>query len=77
MLIIWKALVTYLDQNMRAGRGIALRNFGAFTFDIQTELPKIARPRDRSVGRGRYGNLETERAERKKVHHLRYLLISL
>ena len=75
MLIIWKALVTYLDQNMRAGRGIALRNFGAFTFDIQTELPKIARPRDRSVGR--YGNLETDRAQRKKVHHLRYLLISL
>ena len=75
MLIIWKALITYLDQNLRAGRGIALKNFGAFTFDIQTELPKIARPRGRSIGR--YDNLETERAERKKVHHLRFVLISL
>ncbi len=42
MLIIWKSLVEYLNENLRAGKSINIRKFGAFTFDIQTELPKIA-----------------------------------
>lgn len=42
MLIIWKALTTYLDNNMRKGQSVNIRKFGAFTFAIETELPKIA-----------------------------------
>jgi len=42
MLIIWKALVSYLNENLAAGKSVNIKKFGAFTFDIQTELPKIA-----------------------------------
>ena len=67
MMIIWRALVTYLDTKLRAGQGIYVKNFGAFTFDIKTDLPQIAGTRGRSIGR----TLEQDRAERKKVHHMR------
>jgi hypothetical protein len=39
MMIIWRALVTYLDTKLRAGQGVYVKNFGAFTFDIKTDLP--------------------------------------
>lgn len=42
MLIIWRGLVTYLDSNLRAGKSVNINKFGAFTFDVDTELPKIA-----------------------------------
>jgi hypothetical protein len=42
MLIIWRGLVTYLDSNLRAGKSVNIHKFGAFTFDVDTELPKIA-----------------------------------
>ena len=67
MMIIWRALVTYLDTKLRAGQGVYVKNFGAFTFDIKTDLPQIAGTRGRSIGR----TLEQDRAERKKVHHMR------
>jgi nucleoid DNA-binding protein len=41
MLIIWRGLVTYLDNNLREGKSVNIRKFGAFSFDIETELPKI------------------------------------
>ena len=34
MMIIWRALITYLDTNLRAGRAVYVKNFGAFNFDI-------------------------------------------
>lgn len=43
MLIIWRALIQYLDDNLRAGKSVSIKKFGCFTFDIQTELPKLAR----------------------------------
>jgi nucleoid DNA-binding protein len=42
MIIIWKALVEYLNNNLRAGRSVNIKRFGSFTFDIETELPRIA-----------------------------------
>ena len=42
MLIIWRGFVTYLDNNLRQGKSVNVRKFGAFTFDIETELPKIS-----------------------------------
>lgn len=41
MLIIWRALVEYLNNNLREGRSVNIKRFGAFTYDISTELPKI------------------------------------
>jgi hypothetical protein len=42
MLIVWRGLVTYLDQQLRQGKSVNIKRFGAFTFDIDTDLPKIA-----------------------------------
>lgn len=42
MIIIWKALIEYLNNNLRAGRSVNIKRFGSFTFDIETELPRIA-----------------------------------
>jgi len=59
-------LTTYLDENLRKGKSVNIRKFGAFTFDIDTELPKI---NHREI------NPETDifsqRAERKHIHKLR------
>lgn len=66
MLIIWKALVTYLDKNLREGKSVNIRRFGAFTYDIETELPKISR---REINPD--VDISSQRAERKHIHHLR------
>lgn len=42
MMIIWKSMIEYLNNNLRAGRSVYIKGFGSFTFDIQTELPRIA-----------------------------------
>lgn len=42
MLIVWRALVEYLNDNLRTGKSVNIKKFGAFTFDIATDLPKIA-----------------------------------
>jgi nucleoid DNA-binding protein len=42
MMIIWKSLIEYLNNNLRAGRSVNIKGFGSFTFDIDTELPRIA-----------------------------------
>lgn len=34
MLIIWRALITYLDNNLRKGVSVNIKKFGSFTFDI-------------------------------------------
>jgi hypothetical protein len=40
-IIIWKALIEYVGNNIRAGRSVNIKRFGAFTYNVQTELPKI------------------------------------
>ena len=67
-------MITYLDNNLRAGRSVYVKNFGAFNFDISTDLPNIA-SRGRSLSPGT--DLKAERAARKKIHHLRYKRSSL
>jgi nucleoid DNA-binding protein len=42
MMIIWKSLVEYLNNNLRAGKSVYIKRFGSFTFDINTDLPRIA-----------------------------------
>lgn len=66
MQIIWRALITYLDNNLRAGKSVNMKKFGAFTFDIQTELPKISQRQIRANS-----DMGVDRKERKHVHHLR------
>ncbi len=59
-------MIQYLDNNLRAGRSVHIRNFGAFTFDIQTDLPNIA---SRQIDRDT--DLQSTRMARKHLHHLR------
>ena len=66
MLIIWKALIEYVGNNIKAGRSVNIKKFGSFTYDVLTELPKIA---SRSISPK--VDIFTQRAERKNVHHLK------
>ena len=67
MLIIWRAFVQYMDDQMRAGRSVNIRKFGAFTFDVDTELPKIQMGRKVDVN----CDMSSQRADRKHIHHLK------
>lgn len=69
MVIIWKALVEYLNNNLRSGRSVNIKRFGSFTFDIDTELPRIA-TKSTSMTAHSFG-LEDQRLERKHVHKVR------
>jgi hypothetical protein len=75
MVIIWKALVEYLTNNLRAGRSVNIKRFGTFTFDIETELPRIATKHSASlsntIGSGGFLDIEDQRLDRKHVHHVR------
>ena len=66
LLIIWKALIEYVGNNIRAGRSVNIKKFGAFTYDCQTELPKIA---SRSISP--QIDLFEQRQQRKNIHHLK------
>lgn len=49
---------------MLAGRSVNIKNFGAFTYDVTTELPKIhSRKASPTI------DLFTQRVERKNIHH--------
>lgn len=72
MVIIWKALIEYLNNNLRAGRSVNIKRFGSFTFDIETELPRIATKSTsmNAVNSGAF-NLDDQRLDRKHVHNVR------
>ena len=67
MLIIWKSLISYIRENLTAGHSINLKKFGAFTFDIATDPPKIATKSAHQTNL----DLNEQRLERKNVHHCR------
>jgi hypothetical protein len=67
MLIIWKSLISYIRENLTAGHSINLKKFGAFTFDIATDPPKIATKSAQQANL----DLNEQRLERKNVHHCR------
>lgn len=66
MMIIWKSMIEYLNNNLRAGRSVNIKGFGSFTFDIDTELPRIA---SKSINPNT--NLEDQRLDRKHVHTIK------
>ncbi len=72
MQIIWRALITYVDNKLRAGQSVNIKKFGAFTYDIETELPKISRRQITATS-----DMMAERQDRKHVHKLRYLNFNL
>lgn len=69
-MIIWKALREYIEGNVRAGKSVNIKKFGTFTFNVETELPKIAaRNFSPTVDRA------THILERKNIHHLKPVFV--
>lgn len=69
MVIIWKAFVEYVGTNLRAGRSVNIKRFGSFTFDIDTDLPRIAQ---KSMGMTTSNfDLNEQRLDRKHIHKVR------
>lgn len=66
MIIIWKALIEYLNNNLRAGRSVNIKRFGSFTFDIDTALPRIA---TKTITPNT--DLEDQRLDRKHIHTIK------
>lgn len=69
MLIIWKCTVEYVAELLRQGKGVNIPGFGAFTFDVETDLPRTA-----SLNPS-LGDVETQRLERKHLHSNRPVFI--
>lgn len=69
-IIIWKAFIEYVGENIRAGRSVNIKKFGCFTFNVQTELPKIAQ---RSISPK--VDIYQQRQERKNIHHLKPVFV--
>lgn len=66
MMIIWKSMIEYVGNNLRAGKSVNIKGFGSFTFDIDTELPRIA---TKSINPNT--GLEDQRLDRKHVHKIK------
>lgn len=66
MMIIWKSMIEYLNNNLRAGRSVNIKGFGSFTFDIDTELPRIATKMINPKT-----DLEDQRLSRKHIHRVK------
>lgn len=63
MMLIWKSFVEYLNNNLRSGKSINVKRFGTFTYDISSELPKIATRTINAVN-----DIEEQRLDRKHIH---------
>ena len=62
-------MIEYLNNNLRAGRSVNIKRFGSFTFDIETELPRIA-TKQSSMGTQNF-DIEDHRLDRRHVHKVR------
>ncbi|OMJ95451.1 hypothetical protein SteCoe_1219 [Stentor coeruleus] len=62
MQIIWKATIEYIRENLTQGKGVNIPGFGAFTFDIQTDAPRLGNINPIQ------GEITDQRLERKHLH---------
>ena len=67
--IIWKATIEYINENLLQGRGVNIAGFGAFTFDIETNQPRIGNINPIQ------GEIQDQRLERKHLHKNRPVFI--
>ena len=65
--LVFKSLGEYVKENMEAGRGINYRGFGAFAFEVETELVKPAQLSNFDIRK----DLSNQREERKHNHKIR------
>ena len=57
----------YIKENIQAGRGINYKNFGAFAFEVNTDLVKPAQLSNFDITK----DLDNQREERKHNHKIR------
>jgi nucleoid DNA-binding protein len=67
--IVWKATIEYINENLLMGRGVNVPGFGAFTFDIETDQPRIGNINPIQ------GEIHDQRLERKHLHKNRPVFI--
>jgi hypothetical protein len=65
--IILKATREYIQECMTSGKGVNVRNFGAFTFELESSIVKPAQQVVFDLSK----ELEDQREERKHVHKVR------
>jgi len=63
MMIMWRALCNYLEEKLTSGKNVNIKGFGAFAFDIKTDLPRIAA---RTIDP--YDKIDNQRKQRKHIH---------
>jgi hypothetical protein len=64
---VFKGLGEYMRENVSMGRGINYRGFGAFAFEVQTDLVKPAQLSNFDITK----DLESQREERMHNHKIR------
>lgn len=65
--LIFKGLGEYIRENMCAGRGINYKGFGAFAFEVDTDLVKPAQLSNFDITK----ELSNQREERQHNHKIR------
>lgn len=65
ILVIWKAFCEYIQERLNEYKGINVKNFGAFTFEVATELPKVG------LEKSKFNTLGELIVEKKTNHKLR------
>lgn len=63
LMIMWRALSQYLEDKLTSGKNVNIRGFGAFAFDIKTDLPRISA---RTIDP--YEKIDKQRLKRKHIH---------
>ena len=63
-------MIEYVQEKLAGSKSVNLRGFGAFSFDIETELPKVA---TRSINTNH--TIEEQRMERKHLHKIRPVFV--
>ncbi|CAG9321571.1 unnamed protein product [Blepharisma stoltei] len=69
MQLIWKATVEYIHEKILEGKGVNIKGFGAFTFDIETKLAPVTAINPTS------GEIDDQRLDRKHLHKNRPVFI--
>lgn len=65
LTIMWRALCEYIEEKLKSGKNVNVKGFGAFAFDIKTDLPRIAQ---RSINP--LDKIDDQRKERKHIHSI-------
>lgn len=65
LMIMWRALCAYLEEKLKAGKNVNIKGFGAFAFEIKTDLPRIAQ---RTINP--FDKIDNQRKERKHIHQV-------